>query len=314
MSADGDLNLGGDDYLGFAAVALAGDVSGGSNAGVLPRGALRLRVERRRDRGFWYRAAVATTGSRYTPALGYVERGDAIQPLGEFGYGRTVSPAGHELRTSVTSSYAYRNAAGSFDGSVTSAKLAFKQPGGTTWTLTATRQEDDLTEGFALTPRTTIPIGRYKAGFVQLDLAAPGGPRAVLSGTLRGGEYYDGTLYSLLLTPEWRASAYLRISADFQLDRIDFSDRDQREWSKLARLRVLASASPKLSLSGVIQVKSLADLATGNFRLRYNMREGHDLWVVYGQDLNLNRDRRDPPIPSMARTSLMVKYTQSFGS
>jgi hypothetical protein len=136
----------------------------------------------------------------------------------------------------------------------------------------------------------------------------------VLSGTLRGGEYYDGTLYSLLLTPEWRASAYLRVSADFQVDRVDFPDRDEREWSKLARLRVLASATPQLSLSAVIQVKSLADLATGNFRLRYNMREGHDLWVVYGQDLNLNRDRRDPPIPGTARTSLMVKYTQSFGT
>ncbi len=98
FAGDGDLNLGGDDYLGFAAVVLAGDVSGGSGAGVLPRGALRLRAERRRNRGFWYRAALSTTGSRYTPALGFVERSDAIQPAGELGYGWVISSAGHEFR------------------------------------------------------------------------------------------------------------------------------------------------------------------------------------------------------------------------
>jgi len=314
LAADGDINLGGDDYVGFAAVMLAGDAASGPNEGVFPRGALRLRAERRRDRGVWYRAAVATTGSRYAPALGYVERGDAIQPTAEVGYGRVVSPAGHEVRASLVSAFAYHNASGEFDGSVNSVKFAFKQPSGTTWTLTGTRQEDDLLQAFAPTPATTVPAGRYVANFLELKLAASTGPRAVVSGTVRGGEYYDGTLYSLLISPEWRASAHLRVSADFQADRVDFPDRDARQWSRLARLRVLASASPRLSLSATVQVNSLADLATGNFRLRYNMREGHDLWVVYGHDLNLDRNRMEPEVPGTARSSLMVKYTHSFGT
>ncbi len=314
LAADGDLNLGGDDYLGFAAVALAGDGGEGPNQGVFPRGALRVRAERRRNLGGWYRAAFATTGSRYTPALGYVERSDAILPSGELGYGKVISPAGHELRTSITSTFAYHNAAGDFDWSTNSVKVSFKQPSGTTWTLTGTRQEDDLTGAFSPTPATSVPAGRYTAEFVQLNLSASTGPRAVVSGTVRGGDYFDGSLYSLLITPEWRASAHLRVAADLQVDRVDFSGRDQREWSRLARLRVLASASAKLSLSSVVQLNSLADLATGNFRLRYNFREGHDLWVVYSHDLNLDRDRMDPRVPGTARSSLLVKYTRSFGT
>ena len=98
LGADGELHLGGDDYVGFALAALAGDAGQGPDDGVLPRGALRLLAERRRNRGVWYRAGVATTGARYAPALGYVERGDAIQPLAEVGYGWVVSPAGHQLR------------------------------------------------------------------------------------------------------------------------------------------------------------------------------------------------------------------------
>jgi len=314
LAADGDLNLGGDDYLGFAAATLAGDAGFGPNRGVLPRSALRLRVERRRDRAFWYRAAVATTGARYAPALGYVERTDAIRPSAELGYGHLISAAGHLLRGSVTTALAYRNAGGTFESSTSSAVLSLEQPGGTTWTLTGTHQQDDLLIAFAPTPGTTVPAGAYRADFLELALKASTGPRAVIGGSVRAGEYYDGTLYTLLISPEWRASAHLRVSGDLEIDRVDFPDRGEREWSRLARLRILASATPQLSLSTVIQVNSLADLATANVRLRFNMREGHDLWVVYGHNLNLDRNRLNPPVPGTARSSLMVKYTRSFGA
>jgi hypothetical protein len=181
------------------------------------------------------------------------------------------------------------------------------------WTLTATRQEDDLLAPFTPTPGTSVPSGRHTALFVQLALAAPSGPRAVVGGSVRAGEYYDGTLYSLALAPEWRASPHLRVAGELQVDRLEFAARGQRESSTLARLRVLASASSRLSLSTVLQANSLANLATANLRLRYNVREGHDLWVVYGHHGNLDRDRLDPPAPATARARLAVKYTRGFG-
>jgi hypothetical protein len=315
LGADGELYLGGDNYIGFAFAALAGDAGIGPNDGVLPRGAVRFLAERRRNRGMWYRAGIATTGARYAPALGYVERGDAIQPLAEFGYGWVVSPAGHQLRASVVSSYAYRNAAGEFDGSLASAALEYELPGGALWTLSLGRQEDDLLEPFTPVPNASVPPGRYTAGFAELKLKPSTGPRAVVGGTVRAGEYYDGRLYSALLSPEWRASAHLRLSADLQLDRLEFPDRNERVWSPLMRLRVLASANPRLSFSAVIQANGSADLATANLRLRYSIREGHDLWVVYNHDQNLDRDRwsPEPRIPGTARSGLLVKYTRSFG-
>jgi len=313
VSADGELNLGGDDYVGFALAVLAGDAGVGPDDGVLPRGALRLLAERRRNRGMWYRAGVATTGARYAPALGYVERGDAIQPSAELGYGWVVSPAGHQLRGSMWSSFAYRNAAGTFEGSTASAALEYEPPGGTVWTLTLTRQEDELLRPFTPVPETSVPAGRHAAGFVELKMKPSTGPRVVVGGNLRAGEYYDGRLYSLLLSPEWRASAYLRLSAELQLDRLEFPARGERVWSRLARLRVLASANPRLSLSAVLQANGVADLATANLRLRYSVSEGHDLWVVYNHDQNLDRDRTEVRMPATARSGLLVKYTRSFG-
>ncbi len=313
LGGDGELHLGGDDYVGFALAVLAGDAGLGPNDGVLPRGALRLLAERRRNRGMWYRAGVATTGARYAPALGYVERGDAIQPLAEIGYGWVVSPAGHQVRAGLSSSFAYHNAAGTFDGSDASGVLEYEPPGGKLWTLTLTRQEDDLLLPFTPVPGASVPAGRYVAEFAELELKPSTGPRVVVGGGVRAGEYYDGRLYSLLLSPEWRASAYLRISADLQLDRLEFPSRDERVWSQLARLRVLASASPRLSLSATLQANGVADLGTANLRLRYSVREGHDLWVVYNHEQNLDRYRAEIRIPGTARSGLLVKYTRSFG-
>jgi Domain of unknown function (DUF5916) len=313
LGGDGELHLGGDDYVGFALAVLAGDAGLGPNDGVLPRGALRFLAERRRNRGMWYRAGAATTGARYAPALGYVERGDAIQPLAEIGYGWVVSPAGHQLRAAVVSSFAYHNAAGTFDGSVASGVMEYEPPGGKLWTLTLTRQEDDLLLPFTPVPGASVPAGRHIAAFAELKLKPSTGPRAVVGGSVRGGEYYDGRLYSLLLSPEWRASAYLRISADLQLDRLEFPSRDERVWSQLARLRVLASASPRLSLSATLQANGIADLGTANLRFRYSVREGHDLWVVYNHEQNLDRHRAEIRMPGTARSGLLVKYTRSFG-
>jgi drug/metabolite transporter (DMT)-like permease len=313
LGADGDVYLGGDDYISFSLAALAGDVGAGPDRGILPRGAMRLLAERRRNRGLWYRTGLSTTGARYAPALGYVERSDAVRPAAEFGYGRVVTGAGHVVRSSLATSFAYRNAAETFEGSTATAAVALELPGGGVWTLMATHQNDDLLLPFTPTTGTSVPAGRHTAVFAQLALTAPTGPRAVVGGSLRAGEYYDGSLYSLLLTPEWRASAHLRVAAELQLDRLDFPVRGQREWSKLVRLRVLASASPRLSLSAVVQANSLAHLATANLRLRYNMREGHDVWVVYSHHENLDRNRINPPAPGTARAGLLVKYTRSFG-
>ncbi len=313
LAADGDLYLGGDDYLSFGASVLAGAAGVGATEGVLPRGALRLLVERRRDRDLWYRAGLSTTGAQYAPALGYVERGDAIRPMLELGYGRQVTAAGHVVRAALVSTGQYRNAAGTFEQSLTSANLSLARPSGALWTLTAARQEDDLLVGFAPTPATTVPVGRHAATYGQLTLTPATGPRIAVGGTVRAGGFFDGTLGSLLLSPEWRASRFFRVRGDLQVDRIAFATRDETEWSQLARVRFIAASSPRLTLTAVVQSVSLAKAATANVRLRYNTAEGNDLWIVYGHIENLDADRFTPRAPGTARSALLVKVTRGFG-
>jgi hypothetical protein len=218
------------------------------------------------------------------------------------------------LRPSVTSAFVYRNAAGDFDAGVVSGNLDLELPTGAVARLSASRQEDDLLVPFAPTGETSVPAGRYAAHSTRLDFVPSTGPALVLGGWARAGQYFDGTLYSANLAPEWRASAHLRMSAELQVDRVEFPARGQRHWSRLARLRVFAAASPRLMLTTVIQASHESRLAQANARLRYNAAEGHDLWIVYGQIENLDRERVTPSLPGTARANVLVKYTRSFGT
>ena len=116
------------------------------------------------------------------------------------------------------------------------------RPSGTVWTLTLTRQEDDLLVPFTPVPDASVPAGRYTAGFVELELKPSTGPRAVVGGSLRAGEYYDGRLYSLLLSPEWRASATSGSPPTCSSTAWSFRRGTSGSGRRLARLRVLASA------------------------------------------------------------------------
>ncbi len=315
FAADGEVYLGGDDYVSFGAALLAGDAGAAvaGDRGVLPRGAMRFLVERRRDRDLWFRAGVSTTGVEYAPALGYVERGNAIRPLGEVGYGRQVSARGHVVRAGTSWTGAYRNAAGTFEGAISNAAVSLERPTGEMWMVTLARQEDDLVTPFTPTPGTTVPVGRHSADYAELELKPATGPKFVVGGLVRAGEYFDGTLRSLTVSPEWRASAFLRVTAEVRVDRIEFAARDEAEWSRLGRLRITAAASPRLTLSTVLQSNSLAHAATANVRLRYNAGEGNDLWIVYGHLANLDRDRVAPQLPGTAGAGLVVKVTRGFG-
>ncbi|MBA3671459.1 MAG: carbohydrate binding family 9 domain-containing protein [Gemmatimonadaceae bacterium] len=315
LGADGELALGGDDYLSFGAATLAGIVSAGVDGGLLPRSALRVLVERRRNRGAWYRAALSSTGARYAPALGYVERTNVLRGAGEVGYGRVVSSAGHLVRGSIGGAWFARNAESRFEGSTAQGALSLDLPSGGSMALALARQDDDLLRPFSPTPHSSVSVGRYAAHYAQASWSPPSGPRTVVGASMRAGQFYDGTLLSLAVTPEWRASAFLRVSGDVQLAHITFGTRGESEWSRLARLKVLASATPQLSLSGVVQANDLAHHVTANLRMRYNLREGHDLWVVYGHDMNLDRDRDRALIglPAIAHVGLLVKYARSMG-
>ncbi|MCY4673269.1 MAG: hypothetical protein OXD43_05810 [Bacteroidetes bacterium] len=107
-------------------------------------------------------------------------------------------------------------------------------------------------------------------------------------------------------------SKHLELSGSYQLTRIRFPSRNDTFLAHLGRLRIGSALNAKFSANVFIQLNSIQHIVSGNIRVRYNFREGNDLWVVYNQNLNTDRDRVLPRLPTTEARTVLVKYTHTF--
>ena len=77
-------------------------------------------------------------------------------------------------------------------------------------------------------------------------------------------------------------------------------------------LKVGLTLNTSLSMSSFFQYNSSADFALGNFRLRYNPKEGNDFYLVFNEGLNTDRYRYSPVPPVVDSRALIVKYSYTF--
>lgn len=69
----------------------------------------------------------------------------------------------------------------------------------------------------------------------------------------------------------------------------------------------------KLALNSFVQYNSYLKKYMVNCRLRYNPREGNDLYIVYNEGLNTDLNRETPTLPRSEVRSVLIKYTYTFG-
>ena len=127
------------------------------------------------------------------------------------------------------------------------------------------------------------------------------------------GSFYDGWRTSLRVGPTWIPSPHFEIGADYQLNMLRFSDRNESLDAHLIGGRINTAFNKHLSIETFVQYNSAEDDASINARLRYHFREGNDLWVVYTEGFNTNRDPlMSPQLPLSQNRVFMVKYTYTF--
>jgi hypothetical protein len=70
--------------------------------------------------------------------------------------------------------------------------------------------------------------------------------------------------------------------------------------------------STKFSAAAFVQYSTVENAVSTNVRLRYNPREGIDLYVVYNDGWNTDRFGELPTLPLSTGRTLLVKCTYTF--
>jgi len=310
LGADGIFRLRGDDFLTLAAVHTFDEET---DAGM---DATRLRAHLRRERidGLTYDLEFNRAGRDYRPDLGFELREDYSQYGVGLGFGR-VGAEGRRfkrLESGVTSDIYVTNESGRLQTRETTAQISALGWTDATSRIQATWFVENLDEAFDLSDDIEIKTGRYSYLETAYTFKSWTTKPWIINSTITAGKFFDGSRISWGASPSWNVSRVLELSGFYQYDRITFDERDLTFNAHTARVKVGLTFNRALSLSSFVQYSSDADLALGNFRLRYNPREGNDLYVVFNEGLNLDRFDRTPVPPFVNARTLVMKYSYTF--
>lgn len=310
---DGIIRMFGDDYLD---VRMAQSMETGADNKVFspdPTFA-GIRWERRTDEGFAYDLSYTYTGQSMNPEVGFLRRNN-IQGLGsrlQYGWLPGETSKFFSSRGMLQIQRYSRVTTGQLESMEISPGWFFMTKKG--WGIMSELKymKEGVEGDFNLSDEVVIPAGEYAFTALEARIFTPAQKPVSARIEVNAGGFYDGNIVSVQASPMLNLSASLQLSGTYQFNTVHFPDRDQSLQSHIVRANILYMYSTKLSASAFVQLNNANDVFIGNFRLRYNPREGNDFYLVFNEYRGFTGAETFPPKPPYYSRALMLKYTHTF--
>jgi len=271
--------------------------------------------------GFTHSLNFDLVGNKFYPALGF-------NPENDYGSisisnGRRYKISGNKKITfwSVNSDLHYRWKQLSQLTETKSANISLSLTGnkGSTFEFTpAAYTEDRLFNSWQLNDNITVPSGYYKMYTLYSDLFFDQSKGYTFGLYTKFGGFYGGALTTINPYFDYIINRYLRVGLKYEFNHIQFPENfstiDYSIFnSNLFSLDLSIVKSTKLSVKMLAQYDDQSATFGGNIRVRYNPKEGTDLYIVYNSTFNANRLEAKPILPYIEQQGVIVKYSLTFG-
>ncbi len=224
-------------------------------------------------------------GEALDPALGFLPRpgtrqyyaGCAFRPRpsksGAFGWIRQASFESRYWRSDY------------LDGSpqswqVSLVPLGFTTESGEQFVFSLLPQFESLPEPFEITPGVVIPPGSHRFDRLQLEVETSHHRSWQVESATEFGSFYSGDLTRWRNSLSWTSSRgrlSLRLETENNFAHLREGNFVQRLW----QLESQMALNPNLVLSSFIQYDTVTQNIGANNRLRWTIRPGRDLFIVY---------------------------------
>lgn len=307
--ADAFLRISGPYYLTLkGGHVFSDDLSGSGNSLAY------LKWEKRAVSGLGYFVEAEHVGENFEPGVGFILRKNNLALNQNVIYGHFID--GQWLRKFepfINNSIYLRNNDYSLETMSTEPGLLTSFASGADLSLSALRVYDEVTHDFSLSDESLVPAGNYTYTSFKASYNMSPGRRLRMSLSSEVGEFYDGDKVSFSLSPTWNPSRHFEINLNYTYNRIVFTERDQLLRADIASATILAALDTKWSLRSLVQYSQVNHKVAVNTGLRYNRKEGNDLYLVYNQVSNTgDHDIEGIALPGTESWSLTLKYTYTF--
>ena len=168
-------------------------------------------------------------------------------------------------------------------------------------------QREQLFEPFEIVEGVIIPVGDYK--FQKVEVRVRTARERALSGnfTLTAGEFYDGERVELRSEIVWKPSHLFNTAFLYEYNNVDLPVGDFD--THVVQLNLNFNFSPKLYWNITNQYDNVSDSFGINSRIRWTVRPGNDIYLVFNQEVDTFGERWHP---SKRQLNTKINWTLRF--
>lgn len=271
-------------------------------------------VQRRINRGLSFGNSYGYVGRDFHPAVGFVRR-TGINRWGHRTQYTWFPELGNRIQNHSLAhrfEFVWDERLRALETNSSSLNWDFRFRDGTSARSQVEWAREVLATGFQV-GGIPVPAGRYAFLAGSLGFASPSGSDVQVGASVNGGGYFDGHRLGATVNLSWTPSPAVALGVESVANRIELPAG--RQDVLISRLRFGTAWGRSVSANAFIQHNSSGRVVTPNIRIRYNPREGSDLFLVYNEALNTDLLLRGPELPRLPRSqyrSVQLKYTYTF--
>ena len=271
-------------------------------------------IQRRSEKGLIYEGKYAYWGKDFKPGAGFMFINNIHEVRGTLGYGWFPGENSAIFNYSLGADFEMtsRIEDGNIETMQFSPEFKMALKSGYSLYSSLVYQKEGVAWDFHLSDDVFVSVGDYSFWGFRSRIMSPQTKKIVASVGFDGGEFYDGNRFSVEFEPEFNISSSLQLTASYQMDKVDFSSRNQSFTNNIARIKATYMLNTKLSVSSYAQYNEIDNILITNFRLRYNPRDGNDFYLVFNDIRNADKAGSTPELPSYLSRTVLLKYTHTF--
>lgn len=274
---------------------------------------INMKWERRNTKGFGYDFGYNRAGIQYNPAMGFQNRENVTRIGNKIWWGWLPNDKSwlYSHTLFIKGALYKKNTDWSTESGNIGLGWEFNSRNNWRGAVAIEQFEEGVTESFTIGD-AEIPAGRYNFNGFTTEINTPFSSPVRLTLNSYVGSFFDGKSVILGLNPVWSPSSSVELELKYEYNQGDFIARNQSYRIHLVGMKTRFMISNALSATLFVQYNSDNEEAVTNFRIRYNPREGNDLYIVFNDIMNTDRHNVFPELPFSSSRALIVKYTYTF--
>ncbi len=312
---DGIFRLFGDDYLNVK-LAQSYDDQIDSELSSLDPSFIMVNWERRSEKGFAYNLNYIYSGQKFNPGIGFVMRGGIQGVNGQLLYGWIPGEQSKffNYNINVRAERYLRLEDGHLESMQISPGFEINTKKDIHIDVSLEIQQEGVLFDFNLSDSIQIKAGDYSFTGVEARIGTSDSKKISVRGNIYGGQFYDGRRMGFEAMTNFNFSSSFILSPGYEFNNLSFPDRVTNNSLNIHSINMKAQymLSTKLSATLLVQYVNTEDEFIGNFRLRYNPREGIDFYLVYNDYRAINKRNSVPALPQFFNKTILIKYTHTF--